>query len=113
MSFKERRSAPRVRVDLEGTISPNGWLKKEVKVENISESGLLIKSQIPIFSLSRVFVSLELDGEPFEGQAICVRVSPKPPWEAGLHFVDMDEKSKQVLKEFINKRLKQDLNENN
>lgn len=105
MDERDRRTAPRVPVDLEGIISPNGWLKKEIKVGNISESGILIKTQIPLFSLSKVFVKLNLDGKDFEGQAICVRVSSKPPWEAGLHFVDIDEENRKVLAEFLKKRL--------
>lgn len=105
MNERDKRTAPRVPVDLEGLISPNGWLKKEVKIGNISESGVLIKTQIPLFSLSKVFVKLNLDGKDFEGQAICVRVSSKPPWEAGLQFVDVDEENRKILAEFLKKRL--------
>jgi hypothetical protein len=105
MSEQEKRVAPRVKVELDGTVSPNGRTRKEVRIENISESGLLIRSMIPVFSLSRVQVSLDLDGKPFESQAICVRVTTNPPWEAGLHFVEIDEESRRVLDEFIQKRL--------
>lgn len=105
MDERDKRAAPRVKVDIDGYISPNGWLKKEVKIGNISESGVLIKTQVPLFSLSKVFVKLNLEGKDFEGQAICVRVSPKPPWEIGLHFVDLDEKNRQVLSEFIKNKL--------
>ena len=105
MPEKEKRAAPRVMVSMEGTISPNGRVRKEVKIQNISQSGLLIRSILPVFSLSRVQISLNLDGRPFEGQAICVRVTPAPPWEAGLHFVDIDEESRRALAEFITKRL--------
>lgn len=105
MCKRDRRTAPRVPVDLEGSISPNGWLKKEVKVGNISESGVLIRTQIPLFSLSKVFLKLNLEGKNFEGQAICVRISSKPPWEAGLQFVDIDEENRKILAEFIKKKL--------
>jgi len=108
MSEQEKRVAPRVAVDLEGSVSPNGRTRKEIKIANISQSGVLIRSSIPVFSLSRVQLTLVLDGKSFESQAICVRVTTNPPWEAGLHFVDIDEESRRALDEFLNKRLATD-----
>lgn len=105
MPERDKRTAPRVAVEIEGFISPNGWFKKEVKVGNISESGVLIRTKMPLFSMSKVFLKLNLEGKDFEGQAICVRISSKPPWEAGLHFVNIDEENRKILSEFIKKKL--------
>lgn len=105
MSEQEKRVAPRVIVKIDGAVSPNGRTRKEVKVENISQTGVLIRSSLPVFSLSRVQLTLILDGKSFESQAICVRVTTNPPWEAGLHFVEVDEESRRALDEFLDKRL--------
>lgn len=107
-SDEERRVAPRVTVEIKGTVSPNGRTRKEVKIANISKSGVLIRSSVPVFSLSRVQVSVSLDGKDFEGQAICVRVTPSSPWEAGLYFIDIDEESRKVLADFLDTRLSND-----
>ncbi len=105
MLKEERRIAPRIKVSMEAKISPNGFHSKEVKVENLSKTGMLIKSNIPLFSLSTVSVTVKLEDKEFEGKAICVRVSEKPPWEAGLHFVNIDEQNLLILEEFIAKRI--------
>jgi len=106
MLKEERRIAPRIKINIEAKISPNGFHSKEVKVENLSTTGMLIKSNIPLFSLSTVSVTVKLEDKEFEGKAICVRVSEKPPWEAGLHFVNVDEQNRLILEEFIAKRIK-------
>ena len=52
MLKEERRIAPRIKINIEAKISPNGFHSKEVKVENLSTTGMLIKSNIPLLLLA-------------------------------------------------------------
>lgn len=106
MVEKDRRVASRVKVNLSAKISPNGYHTREVKVENISLSGMLIKSDIPLFSLSTLLVDIDLEGKKFKSKAICVRVSDKAPFQAGIHFINIDDQSRKILEEFISTKLK-------
>ena len=70
---------------------------------NISESGILLETHFPIEPkhILQLTISLEEDLLDIQGKPVHIRSNKEGKYEIGIEFFELDQKSAEVLKEFI------------
>lgn len=101
--MEERRAYFRFPVPLEGTFSLDGRVERPLQVVNISRGGLLGEVPAPIPSPRRARVRLQLDGQAFEAEVVCVRADYEPPYRAAFCFVGGEDGTLDQLQTFLSR----------
>ena len=82
---------------------------------NLGDRGLLLETYTPLKEQRMITVTLSLDSDMIElkGRITYVGTSEEKTFRAGIEFMEIDEKSKQVLHKFLKALVykKTDLNE--
>ncbi len=106
----ERRSTYRYKVALHGSFTVNGLDQQPIVVKNISARGLLGQLGAPLPTPRRVMIQLELPEGGFSAEAICLRSSYEPPYEAAFLFVEAPADAVDVLRSYLAQQARSDAN---
>ncbi len=115
----ERRSSVRLLVQLDATID-DGEVARMCQTENLSKSGMLVRTRAPLPVGTDVAVQFLFPGDPavseadlpggyafVEGRARVVRHTDpqrEPVVGMGLHFLNLEEHGKRLLHRFLDGR---------
>ncbi|MDX1643419.1 MAG: PilZ domain-containing protein [Thermoanaerobaculia bacterium] len=115
----ERRTSVRLLVQLDATID-DGEVARMCRTENLSKSGMLVRTRAPLPVGTDVAVQFLFPGDPavaeadlpggyafVEGRARVVRhtdPSREPVTGMALHFMNLEEHGKRLLHKFLDER---------
>lgn len=118
-SVPERRSSVRLLVQLDATID-DGQVARMCQTENLSKTGMLVRTRAPLPVGTDVAVQFLFPGDPavsrddlpggyafVEGRARVVRHTDpqrEPVVGMGLHFMNLEEHGKRLLHKFLDQR---------
>ncbi len=108
--MEERRISYRYNVALQGFFSATGVDQQPLVVKNISAGGLLGLLDAPLPAPKRVVINLDLPEGRFSAEAICLRSSYDPPYEAAFIFIGAPFDAVDVLRSYLIQQAKRDVN---
>ncbi len=108
--MEERRISYRYNVALQGSFTVTGIDQQPIIVKNISAGGLLGQLSAPLPTPKRVVIRLNLPDGEFSAEAICLRSSYDPPYEAAFIFIGAPFDAVDILRSYLIQQAKRDVN---
>jgi hypothetical protein len=108
--MEERRISYRYKVALQGSFTVTGVEQQPIVVKNISARGLLARLGAPLPAPKRVVIKLELPDGQFAAEAICLRSSYEPPYDAAFLFIGAQFEAVDALRSFLVQQAREDAN---
>ena len=105
-----QRISYRYKVALHGSFTATGLEQQPIMVKNISAGGLLAQLDAPLPAPKRVLIKLDLPDGQFAAEAICLRSSYEPPYDAAFLFIGAQFEAVDALRSFLIQQAKRDVN---